>query len=318
MEYPKRSEKAYAKQQIFLIRLKKCCWGEMMFKALRPATMISPEERLDKVLKMMKTGVTTFIVADKGKYLGVVTDRTLRSIQGEPDKKIGNIISKVPVVRPEMELEQISECFLHGYRELPVCEDSKVLGTIKHVDLLKYLLDEGRIPSRRVSDIMSSPAITITEDRSITQAASLMRENNIHHLVVVDDLGRLEGIISTADIAPMLERDKERVPFVREKMGLSSIQLKSVVVPEVYTIKPSSTLAEAANMMIEKDASTLLVFDGNPVGMVHVYDIIKASLPTSEPRFEIIGLDPVDKEFRDDIRREVVKELQKISQIFPV
>ena len=288
-----------------------------MFTALRPATMISPEDRLDKILKMMKE-VTTFVVVDKGKYLGILTDRSLRTMQAEPNSKVAGLICNAPVIRPGMELDQISECFLQGYKELPVCDDGKVLGTLKHVDVLKYLLDEGRIPSYKALDIMSSPVITIPEDRSLAQAASMMRQNSIHHLVVVDDAGDMRGILSTSDITPLLERDKEMVPFMRERMGLSTIPLKAVVVPEVYTVGPTTALAEVANEMIEKNTSLLVVFDKKPLGLVHVFSLIRASLPTTEPRFEIVGLDPMDKEFRDDIRREGVKALQRISQMFPV
>jgi CBS domain-containing protein len=231
---------------------------------------------------------------------------------------VSAISVRAPVIRPNMELDQISECFLQGYRELPVCDDGKVLGTIKHIDVLKFLLENGRIPPKRASEIMYAPINSIRETDSITQAASMMRQKNINHLVVVNDKGDMVGIVSSADVFPMLEQIKQRPPFAHEKIGASSIPLKSVVIPEVHTIKLGSTLPEVAKEMIENDTSVLIVYDKEPLGLVHVFELLKSSLPTSEPFFEIVGLEPEDKEFRDDIRREGLRTLERIAAIFPV
>jgi CBS domain-containing protein len=288
-----------------------------MFALLRPATVISPDDRLDKILKMMKE-TQTFIVVDKGKYAGIVTDRNLRSMQNEPNSKISKVVWKAPVLRSNMDVEEASECFLQGYRELPVCEDGKVLGTMKSVDILKFMLADGRVPSVRASEVMSSPVTTIESDNSVAQAASLMRQQNIHHLVVTDKAGTMIGVMSSSDLTPLLERNKEKLPFMREKMGLSNLQLGSLIVPEVHTTRSGTILSEVAKQMIENDTSVLIISDDSPIGLVSILDIIKASLPTAELRFEIIGLDPEDKEYRDDLRREGVKALQKIGQMFPV
>ena len=288
-----------------------------MFASLRPATIISPDDRLDKILKMMKE-TQTFIVVDKGKYTGIVTDRNLRSMQNEPNAKISKVAWKAPVLRSNMNVEEASECFLQGYRELPVCEEGKVLGTMKSVDILKFMLSDGRVPSMRASDIMSSPITTIESDNSVAQAASLMKQQNIHHLIVTDKAGTMTGVMSSSDLTPLLERSKEKLPFMREKMGLSNVQLGSVTIPEVHTARSGTILSEVAKQMIENDTSILVISDDVPIGLVSILDIIKASLPTAELRFEIIGLDPEDKEYRDDLRREGVKALQKIGQMFPV
>lgn len=50
-----------------------------------------------------------------------------------------------------------------------------------------------------VSDIMSSPVITINQKSSPREAAELLVENKIRHLLVVDDTGRRMGIITPMD-----------------------------------------------------------------------------------------------------------------------
>ena len=50
-----------------------------------------------------------------------------------------------------------------------------------------------------VSDIMSSPVITINHKSSPREAAELLVDNKIRHLLVVDDTGRRMGIITPMD-----------------------------------------------------------------------------------------------------------------------
>ena len=50
-----------------------------------------------------------------------------------------------------------------------------------------------------VSEIMSSPVITINHNSSPREAAELLVGNKIRHLLVVDDTGRRMGIITPMD-----------------------------------------------------------------------------------------------------------------------
>jgi CBS-domain-containing membrane protein len=55
------------------------------------------------------------------------------------------------------------------------------------------------IKSARVSEIMSSPVITISHKSSPREAAELLVKNKIRHLLVVDDTGRRVGIVTPMD-----------------------------------------------------------------------------------------------------------------------
>jgi len=70
-------------------------------------------------------------------------------------------------------------------------------------DIIRSLLGEpiaGHRKGDKVGDIMSAPAITIREDSDIREAAKILSKRRIKRLPVVDDAGRLIGIISRADI----------------------------------------------------------------------------------------------------------------------
>jgi CBS domain-containing protein len=55
--------------------------------------------------------------------------------------------------------------------------------------------------------MMSSPAITTTPDGDIREVAAVLDEKRIKRLPVVDEKGRLVGVISRADIIRILGQD---------------------------------------------------------------------------------------------------------------
>jgi CBS domain-containing protein len=59
------------------------------------------------------------------------------------------------------------------------------------------------------SDVMTSPAITVTSDASLRDAARLMQESNVRRLVVVDARGRIAGIVSRSDLLQVFLRSDE-------------------------------------------------------------------------------------------------------------
>ena len=64
-----------------------------------------------------------------------------------------------------------------------------------------------RWPGLRVRHLMTSPALTITADADVAEAARLMEHERVHRLVVVDADGVTPiGIVSTTDLVhAMLE-----------------------------------------------------------------------------------------------------------------
>lgn len=58
------------------------------------------------------------------------------------------------------------------------------------------------VPSRAkvASDIMTQPALTVPEDMPIMEIAQLMTARRVNRLPVVDEQGRITGIVSRADV----------------------------------------------------------------------------------------------------------------------
>jgi len=61
------------------------------------------------------------------------------------------------------------------------------------------------------SEIMTIPPITVRSDTTLPQAARIMQERNVRRLVVVDDRGKIAGIVSRSDLLQVFLRTDEEL-----------------------------------------------------------------------------------------------------------
>lgn len=81
-----------------------------------------------------------------------------------------------------------------------VTETNPQFGIITSIDVCDKIVAQERNPSEvKVRDIMSSPLITVHKNMDLKDCSRHMRQNNIHHLPVVDDDGKILGMIAAAD-----------------------------------------------------------------------------------------------------------------------
>ena len=83
------------------------------------------------------------------------------------------------------------------------------VGMVTERDIVHKVTGEGVDPSKiRVEDIMSSPLITISPEATIMEAAEKMSAFEIRRIVVVNEGGRLLGLLTAGDIARWLAKQK--------------------------------------------------------------------------------------------------------------
>ncbi|MCW5758359.1 MAG: CBS domain-containing protein [Phenylobacterium sp.] len=84
---------------------------------------------------------------------------------------------------------------------VPVTDDGKVVGLITDRDIVLRAVAEGLPLSTPVSEVMTEDVETCREDDSVADAAGKMGGKQIRRLVVLNDGGRLAGILSLGDVA---------------------------------------------------------------------------------------------------------------------
>ena len=116
-----------------------------------------------------------------------------------------NRVSAIPIVdQGGIPVGIVSEAdLLLKERQAEIASSSSLFhARRRRVDLAKA---EGII----ASDLMSSPAITIASDATLTQAARQMQQRNVRRLVVTDERGRIAGIVSRSDLLQVFLRTDE-------------------------------------------------------------------------------------------------------------
>ncbi len=84
---------------------------------------------------------------------------------------------------------------------LPIVEGDKLVGVVTDRDISIRIVAEGRGTDTTVSEIASKDVVTIDPQQSIDEAARLMAEHQVRRLPVVEEDGRIVGILAQADIA---------------------------------------------------------------------------------------------------------------------
>lgn len=83
---------------------------------------------------------------------------------------------------------------------LPVVDGDTLLGIVSERDYARKVILQGRSSKDTpVTDIMSSPVVTVTPSDTVEHCMHLVTEKRIRHLPVVEG-GRIVGIVSIGDL----------------------------------------------------------------------------------------------------------------------
>jgi len=93
---------------------------------------------------------------------------------------------------------------------IPVLDDEKVVGIVTDRDIVVRCIAEGRDPVGTTSeDILSADLTTIRPNDDVDVAARVMAQRQVRRLPVVDESGKLLGMLSLGDIAVKQDGDIE-------------------------------------------------------------------------------------------------------------
>jgi CBS-domain-containing membrane protein len=140
-------------------------------------------------------------------------------------------------------------------------------------------------------DIMTREVITVNQTATVRELAALLLTSNISGAPVVDDAGKVIGVVTESDL--IFQNKKVHLPaafaildaFVfLESPGKMEQELKKMAGAKVgdicshklVSVTPETGLDELATLMAEKKIHTLPVMaEGNLVGVIGKSDIIR-------------------------------------------
>jgi CBS domain-containing protein len=132
----------------------------------------------------------------------------------------------------------------------------------------------------RVEAVMSRPAVVTGGDTTLRQAAETMLGGGLGCLPVVDDRGKLTGIVTRSDLTGTSPRLSQLVEIRTEGADAAyaaagSKRVAEVMNTRVVTTAPDEPVSDAAVKMFEAKIHHLpVVHDGIPVGVVSRQDLL--------------------------------------------
>ncbi len=176
---------------------------------------------------------------------GILDNNTLYMLEGVLDIQEARVVDAM-VPRPEMitlesdmDLDTILPLVVEsGHSRFPVFGENKdeVLGIILAKDLLHYLVKGANEPFN-IQDIMR-PAAVIPESKRVNVLLQDFRLNRTHIAMVVDEYGRITGLITIEDVLEQIVGEISDEYDIETNTAIT--QLKN----GCYTVKALTTVDE--------------------------------------------------------------------------
>lgn len=107
-----------------------------------------------------------------------------------------------------------------GVGALPIIDGENLVGILSERDLArKVILLDKSSKDTPVTEIMSSPVLTVSPSHTVEECMQLITEKRIRHLPVVDG-GRIAGMISIGDLVKwMITAQQETISHLEAYIG---------------------------------------------------------------------------------------------------
>jgi hypothetical protein len=175
------------------------------------------------------------------------SNRAIVRVVGElKNVKVGDSVRIGPTVNSRVIIEGIVTEKNEGLREL-VISITKLIA----------------IPRVRVEEVMSRNIITIRQDQALRDAARIFAERRIRALPVIDDDGRIVGLITSSEVARAFYE------------GNLNARVSDYMRRDVPTIDKDDDLYDAMRlMMVHRIGRLIVVSNGKPLGIITRTDIL--------------------------------------------
>ncbi|WP_423750629.1 CBS domain-containing protein [Salinirarus marinus] len=275
-------------------------------------TEIDAQERLGKVKSIFeRENPKGIVVTRDGEYAGVISERDLVRSRVADDAKAEVLVRSAPRVDRTEDVREVARVLVEGGTQIaPVYEGEKRWGIVSVDGILDAVLDN--LDALDVSQIQTDDVVTIGEKEHVGKVINRLRENGISRLPVVDDDGRLVGVVTTHDIVEFAVRDTERQGRGDRRGDLErmlDLPVYDLMTSPVLTTTPGESVRDAVARMLDNDVAGLVVTpeadDGEIAGVLTKTDVLRALTYTEKQQMDV---QITNVALLDDISRGAVVE----------
>ncbi|MEZ4864174.1 MAG: 2-oxoacid:acceptor oxidoreductase family protein [Caldilineaceae bacterium] len=170
--------------------------------------------------------------------------------------------------RSEQVVQDNLTCVRRGYAEVQEVPRAVIEGVVEGV-YTNGVHSNGKL----VSDVMHEGVIACRPTTSLAKIAQAMNERQVDAIVVVDNEGNLQGVVSSTDLLRAQTGNGEAKAW-------SSLPSAQVMSREVITATPAESIGEAMQKLVTNQISRLVVVQQEnghkkPVGMLSATDLTR-------------------------------------------
>jgi len=132
-----------------------------------------------------------------------------------------------------------------------------------------------------IKERMTHNPITVREDTSLDEAMRIMKREKIRRLPILNDAGKLVGIVSNQDL--LAASPSQATTLSKYEIGLgyliSKITMQEIMTSNVITVQEDTPVEEAARIMADNKIGGVPVMRGDTlVGIITETDLFKVFL----------------------------------------
>jgi CBS domain-containing protein/ribosome-associated translation inhibitor RaiA len=263
------------------------------------------------------------IVTQDGEYVGVLGEKQLIRSRVEDDTKASALVKSAPRIARTENVREVARMLVEGNVKLaPVFEGERLYGVVTEDGILEAVLEN--LDALTVEQIFTEDVITIGEKDHVGQAINRLREHGISRLPVLNDAGRLTGILTTHDIVDFAVRGEERQGRGDRRGDVDrmlDLPVYDLMTNPVLTTTPGESVQKAVERMLESDIAGLVVTpdddDATVAGVLTKTDVLRALTYTEEEQMDvqITNIDLLDTLERGGVVSAITEVADKYQQM---
>lgn len=225
-------------------------------------------------------------------YLTVADVMTHQVAQVQPDTPVSEIVTllidralrAVPVVDPDRHVVGMitdGDLLTRDVMDLSVGVQ-RALPLLERAAQIASLADQ----PHRAADVMTSNPITLPTTTPLAQAAAVMASRTLKRLPVVDEQGRLVGMVSRYDLLKTVAEGLRQRPSEPVHLPAGApATVGAIMLHEVPTVHADTPLAEALDRLLETEKRRVVVVDDadQVVGIITDGDVVQRAAKRARP-----------------------------------
>ena len=296
-----------------------------------PSALAHPDETLSKVLSRFRSKLLSELPVvtkeetggGKPKLLGLLCLPVLLRGRRLPlSARVENLLIHPPRLTERLSLLEVTKRLLDSdFRTLPVIDKQHhLVGLVSRLGVLKQIMRLEAFGKLKVEDVMTPEPRCLLINDNLSTARNLMRTLDVKTLPVVDQAGRLVGVVGQRELLAGSELSSKG-QSLGDRGGdrqAPHLRVDSLMRTTPVTIAPENRLADLLGLIVDQNVSTVFVIrEQQLAGVIQTTDLLellaRPEADVEEVHLQLSGLESEDPMLVEDLTSRIHHSMQVIS-----